>query len=125
MFHQLSIATVAAIALVQAFCCLNFGVNQCCGNIQQGFGFSISYSNSPAQSLMAKRGPALIAGLIGTGNKCWVGAGTKVNSMAWTHAASKRSAPASECAAPDVSSSRIMGSKRPSGFPPPTERSRR
>ncbi|KAJ7241079.1 hypothetical protein C8J57DRAFT_1527123 [Mycena rebaudengoi] len=125
MFHQLFIATVAAIALVQAVdvcawtntlncdgtavCCLKFGVNQCCGNIQQGFGFSISYSNLPgpvsdgqAWTSINCRAGAIITQQIGTGNKCWVGAGTKANSMAWTHAASKRSAPASECAAPDV-----------------------
>ncbi|KAJ7209862.1 hypothetical protein C8J57DRAFT_1540204 [Mycena rebaudengoi] len=59
-------------------------------------------SDGQAWTSINCRAGAIITQQIGPGNKCWVGAGTKANSMAWTHAASKRSAPASECAAPDV-----------------------
>ncbi|KAJ7130345.1 hypothetical protein C8R44DRAFT_731876 [Mycena epipterygia] len=125
MFHKLLIATLAAIALAQvhavdvcswsddlscggvATCCLNLPANQCCGNVAQGFGFSVSYSNLPG---LVSDGQAwtssdcgaggIVTQQIGTGTKCWRGAGTKAGSTSWTNHASKRSV--GECLTPNV-----------------------
>jgi hypothetical protein len=77
--------------------CCSIGVNNCCGNIPQGFGFSISYAGLPgpvsdgqAWTSTDCTAGGIITQQIGTGDKCWVGAGLKASSMAWTHAASKR-----------------------------------
>ncbi|KAJ6579272.1 hypothetical protein DFH09DRAFT_1310609 [Mycena vulgaris] len=39
---------------------------------------------------------------IGTGNKCFIGAGTKINSMSWTNTASKRAVDAVDGVQPNT-----------------------
>ena len=96
-----------------AVCCNNLGANVCCDIATQGFGYSISYDGllAPVSAGQAWQSNNCGAGAIdvaqvGTGNKCWVGGGSVVaGSMAWTHAASRRSAIAKrngECSTPDT-----------------------
>ncbi|KAJ7888987.1 hypothetical protein B0H13DRAFT_1626897 [Mycena leptocephala] len=118
MFSQTFLAFVlASLAVVKAVdlcaysntlgcsgtsvCCGDIAANLCCHPIPAGFGFSIDYLGlpGPVSDGQAWTGTNCVSGpiftdQIGTGNKCFVGAGTKINSMAWTNSASKGAADA-------------------------------
>ncbi|KAJ7653719.1 hypothetical protein DFH06DRAFT_1330436 [Mycena polygramma] len=88
-----------------SLCCKGVAEHICCEVPNAGFGFSIAYNGlpGPVSDGQAWTSSNCVDGgvftdQVGTGNKCYVGAGTKINSsvaaarlaIAWTNTASKR-----------------------------------
>ncbi|KAJ6492722.1 hypothetical protein C8R47DRAFT_1070275 [Mycena vitilis] len=80
-----------------AICCDSLAEHRCCLIPNTGFGFSILYDllPGPVSDGQAWTGNNCVDGpvftdQVGTGAKCFVGVGEKINSVAWTNTASKR-----------------------------------
>ncbi|KAJ7159165.1 hypothetical protein C8R43DRAFT_1179106 [Mycena crocata] len=101
-----SLATVKAVNVCaysntlgcsgSAVCCSNLAEHLCCVNVPTGFGFAVQYQNLPGpvsdgQAWTSNNcvNGGVFTDQIGTGTKCYVGGGTKINSMAWTNTASR------------------------------------
>ncbi|KAJ7927200.1 hypothetical protein B0H13DRAFT_1861576 [Mycena leptocephala] len=108
MFSQTFLAFVlASLAVVKAVdlcaysntlgcsgtsvCCGDIAANLCCHPIPAGFGFSIDYLGLPGP---VSDGQAWTGTDYRDGQQVLRGAGTKINSMAWTNSASKGAADA-------------------------------
>ncbi|KAJ7148348.1 hypothetical protein C8R46DRAFT_1343837 [Mycena filopes] len=79
-----------------AICCDSLPAQRCCSITTAGFGFSVEYFGFPGvvsdgqawTSSNCVAGP-VFTDQIGTGNKCFVGGGPKINSVAWVNSASR------------------------------------
>lgn len=90
-------------------CCNNIAPSGCCSPIPAGFGFAVEYEGLPGavSDGQAWTGTSCLNGpiftdQIGTGNKCYVGGGTKAGSAAWVNSASRRSAADGPVQKPDT-----------------------